>query len=103
MGPSGHRRRDRPAVGRPATDGDRAKGVLVSLTRLAVLGAALALLSGCAGATPGVAVRVGDESITVNEVDELTANYCEAVEDQLTGGGQVVPLRFFRGGLAGVL
>ncbi len=76
---------------------------ITRLGRLAVLGAAVALLTGCAGATPGVAVQVGEESITVDEVDELTANYCEAIEDQLTGGGQVVPLRFFRGGLAGVL
>ncbi|MGH3306880.1 MAG: hypothetical protein ACRDOX_04250 [Nocardioides sp.] len=76
---------------------------ITRLGRLAVLGAAVALLTGCAGATPGVAVQVGEESITVDEVDELTTNYCEAIEDQLTGGGQVVPLRFFRGGLAGVL
>jgi hypothetical protein len=73
------------------------------LGRLAVLGAAVALLTGCAGATPGVAVQVGDESISLDEVDTLTTNYCTAIEDQLTGGGQVVPLRFFRGGLAGVL
>ena len=76
---------------------------ITRLGRVALLGAAVALLTGCAGATPGVAVRVGDESITVNEVDELTANYCKAVEDQLTGEGRVVPLRFFRGGLAGIL
>ena len=73
---------------------------ITRLGRLAVLGAAVALLTGCAGASPGVAVQVGEESITVNEVDEVTANYCEAIEDQLTGNGQVVPLSFLRGGIA---
>jgi hypothetical protein len=76
---------------------------ITSLGRLAVLGAAVALLTGCAGATPGVAAQVGEETITLDEVDALTADYCEAIEEQLTGGGQVVPLRFFRGGLAGIL
>lgn len=76
---------------------------ITRLGRVAVLGAAVALLTGCAGATPGVAVQVGDESISVDQLDELTTDYCQAIEKQLTGGGQVVPLRFFRGGLAGVL
>jgi hypothetical protein len=76
---------------------------ITRLGRLAALGAAVVLLTGCAGATPGVAVQVGDESITVDEVDQVTDNYCTAVEEQLTGGGQVVPLRFFRGGIAGIL
>ena len=30
----------------------------------------------------------------------MTTNYCTAVEDQLTGQGQVVPLSFFRSGIA---
>jgi len=76
---------------------------ITRLGRLAVIGAAVVLLTGCAGATPGVAVQVGEESITVDELDDLTADYCTAIEDQLTGGGQVVPLRFFRSGLAGIL
>ncbi len=73
---------------------------ITRLGRLAALGAAVALLTGCAGTTPGVAVEVGEESITVNELDEVTTNYCTAVEDQLTGNGQVVPLSFFRSGIA---
>ena len=73
---------------------------ITRLGRLAVLGAAVALLTGCAGATPGVAVQVGEESVTVNEVDGVTANYCEAIEDQLTGNGQVVPMSILRGGIA---
>jgi peptidyl-prolyl cis-trans isomerase SurA len=78
----------------------------VSFTRLgrvAVLGVAVALLSGCAGATPGVAAQVGDDSITQDQLDTVTTNYCAAIEDQLTGGGQVVPMRFLRGGIARIL
>lgn len=73
---------------------------ITRLGRLAVIGAAVALLTACAGASPGVAVNVGEESITVNEVDEVAANYCDAIEDQLTANGQVVPLSFLRGGIA---
>ena len=73
---------------------------ITRLGRLAALGAAVALLTGCAGATPGVAVQVGEEPITVNELNDVTSNYCKAVEDQLTGQGQVVPLSFFRSGIA---
>ena len=73
---------------------------ITRLGRLAALGAAVALLTGCAGTTPGVAVEVGEESITVNELDEVTTNYCKAIEDQLTGNGQVIPLSLFRGAIA---
>jgi hypothetical protein len=51
----------------------------VSFTRLgpvAVLAVALVLLSGCAGATPGVAAEVGDDTITVDQVDALAADVC---------------------------
>jgi peptidyl-prolyl cis-trans isomerase SurA len=51
------------------------------LGRLAVLGAAVALLSGCGAARPGVAAEVGGNTITVNEVDELTDNLCAVQED----------------------
>jgi len=56
----------------------------------------LLLLSGCgiAGTQfhPGVAARVGDETITNDRVDELTTNYCSAIEKQVTAGGQSLPL-----------
>ena len=72
--------------------------------RLAVgLALAAALLTGCGTSSPGVAVQVGDDSITMNEVDELTGEYCRAIERQLEGNSQTVPLRFFRGGVAGNL
>lgn len=62
-----------------------------------------ALLTGCGSASPGVAAQVGEEEITVNEVDEITSQYCRAVEDQLEGNGQTVPNRYFRGGIVGTL
>lgn len=64
---------------------------------------AAALLTGCGATNPGVAVQVGEEAITINEVDELTGEYCDAVEGQLEGNGQTVPMRYFRGGVAGTL
>ena len=54
---------------------------ITRLGRLAVLGAAVALLSGCGGARPGIAAEVGEETITVDQVDELTASVCAVQED----------------------
>lgn len=65
--------------------------------------AAAALLSGCGGAQPGVAVKVGDESISSNRIDDLAAEYCTAVEEQLQGNAQRVPQRYFRAGIASSL
>jgi hypothetical protein len=56
----------------------------VRITRLgpvAVLAVAVVLLSGCGAAQPGVAAEVGQETITVDEVDELAANICSVTED----------------------
>ena len=44
-------------------------------------------LSGCGSASPGVAVRVGDETLSTTRVDELTVAYCEGVTPQLESGG----------------
>lgn len=78
----------------------------MSKTRLGVVAVATAaglFLSGCGSASPGVAAHVGDEEISVNRVDELAGEYCQAIEDQLTGNSQVVPQRYFRAGIAGTL
>jgi peptidyl-prolyl cis-trans isomerase SurA len=78
----------------------------VSKTRLGLAGglaAAVALLTGCGSLSPGAAVTVGDETITVDEIDEYTSDYCQAVERQLEGDGQTVPNRYFRSGIAGQL
>ncbi len=56
----------------------------MSKTRLltaATLGLAGLLLTGCGSASPGVAAQVGDQELTVREVDSVTANYCTALGD----------------------
>lgn len=67
----------------------------------------LLLLSGCGVAEtqfhPGVAVEVGDRTITNDRVDELTTGFCAAVEDQISAGGQTFPLRLFKRGIVGQL
>ena len=61
------------------------------------------LLSGCGSARPGVAAQVGDERITVREVDQLAQDYCQAFEEQFEGNGEVVPHRYLRGGILGLI
>jgi hypothetical protein len=54
----------------------------VSKTRLmtaATMGVAGLLLTGCGSAAPGVAAKVGDQELTVRQVDSVTANYCTAL------------------------
>lgn len=78
----------------------------MSSTRLGLvagLAAATALLAGCGSANPGVAAQVGDDEITVRQVDDLTSDYCEAVEGQLEGNNETVPNRYLRGGILGSL
>ena len=50
------------------------------------------LLTGCGTASPGVAVKVGDEEISTRHVDEVTANYCTAVGELESA----VPMGFVR-------
>ena len=57
------------------------------------VGVAGLLLTGCGSASPGVAVEVGDEQLTVSEIDSATAHYCTSVSDQLESP---VPLSFVR-------
>ena len=47
---------------------------------------------------PGVAVQAGDETVSVREVDDLTADYCDALSPSLevrpdgsADGGSAVP------------
>jgi len=61
----------------------------------------LALLAGCgvAGAQfhPGVAAEVGDQTITTRHVDQVTDDYCKAVETvskgQAQAAGSATPMR----------
>lgn len=52
-----------------------------------VAAASTMLLSGCAGAHPGVAAQVGDTTITMQTIDDDAATFCTAVRPQL-GTGQ---------------
>ena len=63
----------------------RAIAVLVAL-------GSVGLLSACAGAQPGVAARVGDETVSVNEVNRLTRGFCDAARRDFQGQGQVYPM-----------
>lgn len=76
------------------------------LRRLAGLAlASTVLLTGCGsvpGFNPGVAARVGDQTISMDRVDEVTTSYCEAAERQLQEG-QVLPQHYLRGQVAGAL
>lgn len=60
---------------------------------LALLGAGL-LLTGCGAARPGVAAEVGDEQISIAEVDDAARAVCSYVEDR--GAGQPFPMRGVR-------
>jgi len=60
-------------------------------------------LSGCGNAGPGVAAKVGDETVTVSDVDRLTEGYCRALQEEITAQGQVVPMRLVRTFVAGSL
>lgn len=76
---------------------------LRSLAGLAL--ASTVLLTGCDSApafSPGVASRVGDETISVNTVDEVAESYCTAAERQFEEG-QVLAQHYLRGQVAGNL
>lgn len=66
-------------------------------------GLAALLLSGCAGAispgiSPGVAATVGDDTISVGQVDDAADHMCTALGDQFRGNGTVVPMGVIRQG-----
>jgi hypothetical protein len=48
-------------------------------------------------------VEVGDEQITTSEVDEVTTQFCAALQEPLDQQAQTIPHGYFRGGIAGVL
>jgi hypothetical protein len=77
----------------------------VSMTRrLGALAVVSALaLTGCGAAQPGTAVEVGGDTISLARVDEVTSDFCEAIEPQLDAEAQTLPNSFLRGGIAGTL
>jgi hypothetical protein len=63
----------------------------------AVVAAVVALLlSGCGTAGPGTAVKIGDQSLTTSDVDQLASGFCDALRPQLQSNGAVYPMSFVR-------
>jgi hypothetical protein len=56
------------------------------------VGLAGLLLTGCGSVAPGVAIKVGDEELSVRHVDSVTSHYCTAVGDLESE----VPMSFVR-------
>jgi hypothetical protein len=78
----------------------------VSKTRLmtaATLGVAGLLLTGCGSASPGVAVKVGDEQLSVRDVDTAAREMCTALGDQFEAQSTVLPMSFIRQGTVQLL
>lgn len=73
--------------------------------RAPLVGALCALvLSGCAGsASPGVAARVGDETISASRINAATSHMCTALGEQFASSGTVVPLGVIRQGVVQLL
>jgi hypothetical protein len=70
----------------------------VRAARASILLLLVLVLSGCGlrgtGFQPGVAVVVGDQTITQSHIAELTGPYCRGVGDVLEQQGQKVSLRY---------
>jgi hypothetical protein len=54
------------------------------------------VLSGCGQAKPGVAVEVGDQTLTASAIDELAVSYCKGLQPQLKANGAVFPMSYVR-------
>jgi hypothetical protein len=79
----------------------RLKSTLRSVGALALAGL---VLTGCgSSARPGVAVEVGNESISTSTVDSTSAHLCTALGDQFKSNGTVVPMGFIRQGVVQLL
>lgn len=76
------------------TSSPRRRGLRSHVIRAGALLGAVALLAGCGAVRPGVAAQVGDQSITVAEVDAAAVAFCVAYGTANPGG--VVPMRIAR-------
>jgi hypothetical protein len=65
------------------------------------------LMSGCGVSgtdfNPGVAARVGDETVSTDKVAQLVEGYCSAIEDQLRTNNTIVPQSYLSSVIAGEL
>src|SRR6478735_8195647 len=99
MGEDGDRHGDR------SRRSSRSRLVSVPKQAVAALVATVAALSlsGCGVASPGVASEVGNQTVSMSDVDRLTSGYCDALRPQLESGGQIYPIRYLRGYVVGNL
>ena len=56
------------------------------------------LLTGCGSASPGVAATVGDEELSVRQVDAAAQEMCTALGDQFEAQATTLPMSFVRQG-----
>lgn len=77
------------------------------LAALLTAGLTTGVLAGCGVAgtnfQPGVAADVGDRTVSTDKVDEVTRNYCAAIEEALRLQDQAAPLIYLRQGVAASL
>lgn len=52
----------------------------------------LALLTGCGSSAPNTAASIGEETISMNEVDDVSTDYCAATESAYQENGVVLPM-----------
>ncbi len=69
----------------------------------AVAALAVLALTGCGALQPGAAVQVGDETITASRLDEVTSDFCRAIEPQLESQAESVQNSFLRSYVAGTM
>ena len=62
--------------------------------RAGAVAGAVALLAGCGSARPGVAAQVGDQTITIAQVDDASITFCEALAEN--NPGNVLTMGFAR-------
>src|SRR5919112_442452 len=99
MGPRCHRRSHRSRGRSEGAEVRVGKQVVVA----AVATAVVLTLNGCGTEGPGVAAKVGDQTVSVAEVNRLTDGYCKALKPQIVAAGQVVPMHLVRSFVVGSL
>ena len=65
---------------------------------IATIATPAVLATGCTagGSSPGTAVSVGGDSVSLSRVDRLAADYCEGSRDNLKAQNQVYPMTLLR-------
>ncbi|WP_240617386.1 hypothetical protein [Nocardioides speluncae] len=58
--------------------------------------AAVSLLAGCGQIHPGAAAQVGEQRVTMSEVDDIAADVCTAFEPQFQQQQQIIPMRYVK-------